>query len=226
MNRLLCGLLLITACGREVTVPASLRLEPFWPVGCLCFGPPSASGQFAVVGQTVTIELEVIDQSGNLVSGVSIHWAVARGNGLAAVETSVTDSIGRADVSWTLDTIAKLDSLVASIASGSSMLVTASGRHAAPIPATVISGDSQTIAAGTTSQPFVVRITDRYGNPIVGGAVAWSGAGEGTLSALTTSTDATGAASVTLKTVSAPGVYRVVATYPLIPATTFTVTAR
>jgi len=216
----------LTACGRETTAPTSLTLQPVEPLGCICFGPPSANGQFAVVGQSVTITLAVVDQDGNAVPRTSINWAVPRGNGFTDLASSITDSSGAAKVSWTLDTIAKLDSLVASIASGSSMLVTALGRHAAAIPATVVSGDSQVIAAGTISQPLVIRITDRFGNSISGGAVAWSVSGGGALSALTTTTDASGTTSATLSTTALAGTYRVIATYASIPAIVFTLTAR
>jgi hypothetical protein len=224
--RLLFGLLLATACGRETTAPTSLTLQPVEPAGCICIGPPSASGQFAIVGQPVTITLKVADQNGNGVSGIGISWAVSQSNGLADVATSVTDSGGIARVSWMLDTIAKLDSLVASIASGSSMLVTATGRHAAATPATAMSGDSQVITAGTTSRPFVFRITARFSNSISGGAVAWSVVGGGSMSALTTTTDSAGMTSATLSTTAAPGVYRVIATYASIPAVIFTLTAK
>ena len=213
-------------CGREATAPTSLTLEALEPVGCFCIGPPSASGQFAIVGQPVTITLRVSDQNDNGVSGTSISWSVSHSNGLLDVATTVTDSAGNAKVNWTLDTIAKLDSLVASIASGSSMLVTATGRHAAAIPATVVSGDSQVMTAGATSQPLVLRITDRFGNSISGGAVAWSVAGGGSMSALTTMTDAAGMTSATMSAAASPGVYRVIATYASIPAVIFTLTAR
>lgn len=225
----LACLTVIAGCGREVTAPTTLRLVAVPADGVFSAGgavTPYVYGTFAVAGTPVSVVLGVMDQNSRLVPGVTISWTIVHDGGFADVRSSVTDSSGTAGVSWTLDTIAKLDSMVASIPSGSSFVVTAAVRHAAPAPAMVVSGDAQTIATGTTSQPLVVRVTDRYGNPIVSQAVAWSGARGGTLSALTTMTNATGTASVTLTSGAAPGVYHVVATYGTIPATTFTLTAR
>jgi len=216
------GVTALAGCKGES--PTSLTLGPVMPISCFCDGPPSASGQIAVVGQPVAITLEVTDQHSNPASGVRISWAVVHDGGFTDVATSVTDSSGNATVNWTLDTIAKLDSLQASLSSGAAMLVTATGRHAAAVPATKISGDAQTVAAGATSQPFVVKVTDRYGNA-VSMPVAWAVTGGGTLSAITTTTDANGATQVTLTTGAVPGVYRIVATYGAIPASTFTLTA-
>jgi hypothetical protein len=225
----LSGVSVLAACGREVTAPTTLRLVTVPVDGIFSTGganSPYVYGTFAVAGTPVSVVLGVMDQNSRLVPGVTISWTILHDGGFTDVRSSVTDSSGTAGVSWTLDTIAKLDSMVASIPSGASFVVTAAVRHAAPIPAMLVSGDAQTIAIGTTSQPLVVRVTDRYGNPIVSQAVAWSGARGGMLSALTTMTDATGTASVTLTSGAAPGVYHVVATFGTIPATTFTLTAR
>src|SRR5471032_509413 len=106
MNRLLFGFLLLTACGREITAPTVLKLGP---VSLCCqftdlMGPPTANGQITTVGKPLTIALAVTDQNDKPVSGVSIHWAVAHDNGFTDVASSVTDSIGNAKVSWSLDT--------------------------------------------------------------------------------------------------------------------------
>jgi hypothetical protein len=220
------ALLLSALGGCEREAPTGLTLEPGPVVGTIFIGPPSASGQVAVVGQPVTIDLEVVDHIGRAVSGVPISWAVVHDGGSTDVASSTTDTSGTAKVMWTLDTTAKLDSLWASIASGGAMLVTATGRHAAAVPAIIVSGDSQTVTAGTASQPFVVRLTDRYGNPIAHSAVAWAVIGGGTLSAITTTTDTTGTTQVTLSTdPNAPGLHRIIATYGVVPATTFTLTS-
>ena len=76
------------------------------------------------------------------------------------------------------------------------------------------------------SQPFVVKIADRYGNPISGVAVAWLVTGGGTLSAITTVTDTGGTSQVTLSAdPNAPGAHQVIATYGIVRASTFTLTA-
>ena len=229
MHRLLFGLLLPTACGREVTAPRTLRLVAVPVYGAFSVGSgdrPYSYGTFGLAGTPVSVVLGVMDQNFHLVPGVTISWTIMHGGGFTDVRSSTTDSSGTAGVSWTLDTIAQLDSMVASIPSGTPFVVIADVRHAASIPAKVVSGNQQIITAGETSQPFVVRVTDRFGNPVSSSPVAWSGAGGGAFSALTTLTDATGTASVTLTSGVTPGVYQVVATFGTIPATTFTLTAR
>ena len=213
------------ACASDA--PTGLTLQPVLPAGFFTVGGrASASGQVAVVGQSITITLGVVDHNGRTIPGVPISWAVVHNGGSTDIASSSTDSSGTASVTWTLDTIAKLDSLRASIASGDAMLVTATGRHAAPVPALMVSGDSQTVMAGATSQPFIVRLTDRYGNPVDRSAVAWAVIGGGTLSAITTATDTTGTTQVTLSTdANAPGVHRIIATYGVVPATVFTLTS-
>ncbi len=88
------------------------------------------------------------------------------------------------------------------------------------------SGTRQTVALARMSQPFVVRLTDRFGNPVSNVAVGWIVTGGGTLSALTTATDSSGTSQVTLSTdPNAPGVHQIIATYGLARASTFTLTA-
>ena len=178
------------------------------------------------MGQPATVTLEVVDQNGRTVSGVPISWAVIHDGGAINVASSTTDTSGTASVVWTLDTIAKPDSLRASIPSGDAMLVIAMARHGTASAATKISGDSQTVSLGEASEPFIVKLTDRYGNPISGVGAGWIVNGGGTLSALTTVTDSSGMTQVTLSTdTSAPGTRQIVATYGTLPASTFTLTA-
>jgi adhesin/invasin len=160
------------------------------------------------------------------VSGIPISWAVMHGGGSTNVASSTTDSSGTASVSWTLDTIAKPDSLRASIPSGDAMLVIAKAQHGKAVLAVKISGDSQTVALGGMSQPLIVRVADRYGNPVAGVAVAWFVTGGGTLSAITTVTDTSGTTQVTLSAdPNASGAHQIIATYGFVRASTFTLNA-
>jgi hypothetical protein len=62
----------------------------------------------------------------------------------------------------------------------------------------VVSGNGQSGQAGAAlANPLVVRVTDAGGKPVVGASVNWVVAGgAGTLSATTTTTDASGTAHV------------------------------
>jgi hypothetical protein len=221
----------IGACERETPTELQLEAPTAATTGLFIASAvaPSASRQLAlggVVGQPTTVTLEVVDQNGRTVSGIPISWAVMHNGGSTDVATRTTDSSGTASVAWTLDTIAKPDTLRASIPSGDAMLVIATAAHGRAFIATKISGDSQTVALGETSEPFIVRLTDRYGNPVGGVAVGWIVNGGGTLSALTTATDTTGTSQVTLTTdANTPGTHQIVATFGVARASTFTLTA-
>ena len=217
----------LAGCGRET--PTGLKLEAPPTAEFVLIGTPAANAPISVtgvVGQAVGTALEVVDRNGHPVSRVPVSWAVVHDGGSTDSIRTSTDSSGIARVSWTLDTVAKLDSLRASLASGDTVIVTGTARHAAAAAATKISGDSQIVAVGAPSQPFVVRLTDRYGNPISRAAVAWLVNGGGTLSAVTTTTDTSGTARVTLSTdANTVGAYRIIATYGVVPASTFTLTS-
>ncbi|MGH7655706.1 MAG: Ig-like domain-containing protein [Gemmatimonadaceae bacterium] len=229
MRRLLViGVLAIGACAKEVTAPRVLRVVPIPEVGVFSASAqtlPTAYGDWGTVGHAVATKAMVVDQDDNPVPGVRVAWAVEGGAGSLDAPATVTDSTGIASVNWTLDTIARLDSLRASIASGASLVLVASGTHGAEGSATKVSGDGQKVAPGATSTPLVIRVADQYGNPIGGVFVAWAAIHGGTLSSATTTTDASGMAQVTLATGSAPATYTVVATLGALPAVTFTVTA-
>jgi hypothetical protein len=223
----------VGACARESPTELTLETSPyaeFNGIFCGCpLNPGGPTGQLVaagVVGQPITISLAVVDRNGHSVSGVPISWSVVHNGGSTDLASSTTGSTGLASVAWTLDTIAKTDSLAASIASGATMIVTATALHGSAFAATKISGDSQTVALGEASEPFIVKLTDRYGNPVNGVAVGWVVNGGGTLSALTTATDANGTTQVTLSTdASTPGVHQIVATFGVVRASTFTLTA-
>jgi len=216
----------LASCKGEA--PTALSLDPVVVGSFFCTETcaPTASGQFAAAGKAVTITLQVVDQRSRAVSGVRLSWTVQSGNGFTDATSSISDSTGVVAVTWTLDTVAKLDTLQASIAPNTTLTVTATGRPGSPAIATKISGDAQTVAAGATSQPLVVKLTDRYGNPVPNFAIAWAPAGLGALGALTTRTDSTGITRNSLTTTAGPGDYRVITTFGSVPALIFDVTAK
>jgi hypothetical protein len=227
----LVAVAVLAACDVDAPVARKvLTLDPFVPPGTFCSDPCAATvtGLGGVAGQPLTISLEVDDQNQSPVPGVSVSWYAASGNGSTDVTTSVSDSIGHASVHWTLDTLVRTDSLRASLPSGVTVVATVNARHGAVALAAKIMGDAQSVAAGATSSPFIVRVTDRYGNPVGGVAVAWAltgGNGDASLGALTTTTDPNGVAQTSLTTGAAAATYRVIATFGLAPAVTFTLTS-
>jgi adhesin/invasin len=186
----------------------------------------ATNGQTGVVGTALAQPVAVIvaDQNGAPLANATVNWAVTAGGGSVASATSVTDATGNATVVWTLGTTVGTDSLMASIAGGADAIITATATAAAASAVHVTSADTLTVTAGATTAPLVVRVVDQFGNPISGATVTWAVTGGGTLSASTSTTDATGSTQVTLTTAATPGSYTVTATAGALTPVTFTIT--
>ena len=170
------------------------------------------------------VAVHVMDQNGGIVAGATVTWTVVNGAGTTSAATSTTDATGTATVVWTLDTLARVNSMTASIQSGASTTVFATGTAGAATSATKVSGDAQTVTSDSTSAPFVIKVADRYGNAVSGVAVTWVVTGGGALSAASTTTDATGMTNVTLTLGATPGPYTMSGDAGLLTAITFTLT--
>ncbi len=186
-----------------------------------------SSGQTGVAGQALAnpISVHVTDQNNNPIAGATVSWAVVGAGGSVNAASTLTNSNGDTQVTWTLGTAVGTDSLVASIPIGASVTIVATVT-ANPTNLAKISGDNQTVAAGTASQPLVVRVENANGTGIAGSTVNWTVANGGTLSAASTVTDANGNASVTLLTSATPGTATVTATGPSGAQQTFSVTGQ
>ncbi len=166
----------------------------------------SGNSQSATVGTALAnpYVVQLKNPAGQGVSGATVTWTVVSGGGSIAA-TSVTNSSGQASATHTLGSTVGNQRVTASVtgATGSPVTFDATGT-AVPAPVAtriaLVSGNSQTdTIGGTVDQPYIVRVTDAANNPVSGVVVNWSitaGTG-GSLSAATSTTDATGRASVT-----------------------------
>ena len=166
----------------------------------------ASNGQTGVVGQPLAqpIVVHVSDQNGAALANAVVGWTVVSGGGSVSASTSLTDASGDASVTWTLGQAAGVDSLQAAIATGASVIITANATANGQASLNKISGDNQTILSGTTSAPMVVQVVDQFGNPVANATVTWAATGGGTLSATSTTTDASGNTQVTLTTSAPP----------------------
>jgi adhesin/invasin len=208
----------IAACSKDVTAPL---------VGNGITADAASNNQTTSAGHALTlpVAVHVTDQNGNPIANVTVTWTVVDGAGTTATQSSATDASGAASTTWTLDTLARVDSLQASIFAGTSVFITATGMPNAPVAEMKMSGDAQTDASGSMSAPFVIKVVDQFGNPVAGVAIAWAETGSGTLSAVSTITDANGMSSVTLQ-LGATGAYMVTATAGALAVATFSVVAQ
>src|SRR5574338_778194 len=97
-----------------------------------------------------------------------------------------------------------------------------------PAEVAVVSGDGQT---GTILEPaaesLVVRVSDRFGNPVAGAEVVWSAEGGGEVTPAQTVTGTDGRAAVQRRLGPQPGTYGTTAVATSLPedVATFTTTA-
>jgi Big-like domain-containing protein len=122
--------------------------------------------------------------------------------GTITPDTATTDSEGKAVAHWTLGTVPGDYLVVARLVGDETATQVAEFRAAANAgsPETLSPASAQA-QAGRRKQPVadapVVRVVDRYGNPVPNVSVAWRvTAGQGELGAASTATDADGKATV------------------------------
>jgi hypothetical protein len=160
----------------------------------------SGDNQTAAVGTALPEVLVVLvtDQFGNAVPSVQVEWDAQQGS--VDPRSSTTDSEGRAATSWVLGQSTGVQTATASSDGLNGSPVTFTGTAVAGSAASLVrvSGNNQTGRPGQElDEPLVVRLIDSQGNGIPNRAVSWViGAGGGTVSSVTTMTDANGEASV------------------------------
>jgi len=187
----------------------------------------ATNGQTGAAGTALAqpVGVLVVDQNGAPFANATVTWTVASGGGSVASPTSVTDATGTATVVYTLGTVAGVDSLEASIAGGENAFITAMATAGPASAMQVVSGGAQSVTAGSVTAPLIVKVADQFGNPVSNASVSWAVTGGGTLSATTSTTDATGTTQVTLTTDAAPATYSVTATTGSLTPVAFTITA-
>ena len=218
-----------------VTFLATAQIGPAARIEAL-----AGDAQVDTVGQTLRTPLiaRVVDQVGNPVAGVSVTWAVISGGGTLGQTTGVTNLSGIAFADYALGPFPGTNVVRASMATPpGSVDFTATAIADAPSSITIHSGDLQVDTAAATLAPFVVTVTDRFGNLLRGILVRWSEVqGGGVLNPAVSGTSSAGRAQTTYRLPTAVGTVNVVAEVvglPLstvfqatvLPATAFALTA-
>ena len=132
----------------------------------------AGDAQIAETGTEVptTPSVRIIDQNGNGVAGVTVNFTPAAGSGTVTTPSATTGADGVASVGWTLATTSGAQSLsVAAPGVKTPLTFTATALAGAPAGIMKISGDDQTAVAGSQlGAPLVVKVVDRFGNPVSG----------------------------------------------------------
>ncbi|HEV8411757.1 MAG TPA: hypothetical protein VGQ30_14715, partial [Gemmatimonadaceae bacterium] len=165
----------------------------------------SGNNQVGTVGSVLALPLvvKVTDAFGNKIAGTKITWAAAALSGSVAPSIDSTGNDGTASTTWTLGNTATAQTVTATITGLPPIVFTANAAadtlHVTMIKVgrTVTAVDSAGVSAAVPS--LSVKVTDKFGNPVAGDVVTWNGSitGGGTVSAATSTTDATGTATTT-----------------------------
>jgi adhesin/invasin len=164
----------------------------------------AGDNQAGTVGTTLPDSLEVALRlaDGRAVKGVRVTWSASHGGTVAAGATSTSDA-GRVRARWTLGLTNGEQRAVArwhnaQNAPVDSVTFTAAAQAGSSSSITISGGNGQTGDVGAQlAESLAVTVRDALGNPVSGTVVNWNvSGGGGTVSALSTVTNASGIARV------------------------------
>jgi Big-like domain-containing protein len=185
--------------------------------------------QSAAVGTPLPNPLIVLvtDQFGNPVANVPVEWNTE--NGSVDPSSTVTGPDGRAQTSWLLGSSTGTHSVTASSTDLEGSPVTFTGTAVPGSAASLVrvSGNNQSGGTGQElDEALVVRLVDSDGNGIQNRPVSWVvGAGAGSVSSATTTTDGAGETQVRWTLGANPGTNTVNAVVSGVGVVGFTATA-
>ncbi|MEO8140025.1 MAG: Ig-like domain-containing protein, partial [Gemmatimonadota bacterium] len=155
--------------------------------------------QSGSVGNTLTDSLAVLvtDQFANPVAGQTVNWTVPAGQGSVSAATAVTGADGRAAVTRRLGLTTGTQTALATIGgvAGSPVTFTSTATAGGAVRAVKLFGDNQTAPASfQLTDSIVVQVQDVNGNGVPGRNVNWVVTDGGSVTPLTSVTDAQGMA--------------------------------
>lgn len=142
---------------------------------------PSGDNQVDTVGQLLPKVIRVkVTQDGEVVSGITVNFS----GGNLGTPSVVTNSLGIATTTWTLNEVAGPQAVTATVAGavGSPLTFNATAVPDAPAKLIRIGPDSLAADTGQIFPGFAVKVGDQYENGLVGRWVQWSKTGPITLS--------------------------------------------
>jgi len=188
----------ITATGGAAAGSASVQVAQV-PV---TLQKTSGDLQSATIGGTLASQIlvRVVDRLGAPVPGQVVTFTVTQGSGTLSVTTVTTGADGYAGTSWTLGTNPAVPQTVSVSVAGiaSPQFFNATAVTVAAGSVTLNGGDDQAAMAGTVlpTRPSVL-VKDASGNPAAGRVVTFTATvGGGTVTGATTTTNASGIATV------------------------------
>ncbi len=189
----------------------------------------SGDNQSSNIGTNLpdSLAVKVTDRYGNGISGIAVQWSITETpygavGQILSTQTVVSDSEGKAETMLTMGNMNGNYKIQASSTSLPYSAITfntfANSGKAQNI--SILSGGCQSGFMNTVlAEPFAVKLTDEFGNPVGGITVSWSiiesptGSVWQELSKTSTSTNSDGEAYSTLTLGHKAGLYKVEATY-------------
>ncbi len=160
----------------------------------------SATTLSAVVGALVAPvpSIRVLDANGNPVAGVNVTFAASNGSTVVGGSKTTNLSGVASPDGWQMGATTGTFTLTATVGSLTPVVFTSTARNAAAAALTIVAGNNQTATVGRTlAIDPAVRITDAFGNPIVGQEVVFEViSGGGSAVVRRPLTDANGTATV------------------------------
>lgn len=170
----------------------------------------SGDDQSGPVGSTLPepLVVEVADAFGNPIAGVQVAWSAEGGGSVSDAQTMTGDD-GRASVVRTLGSTAGAQRTLASVdgLAGSPVAFVHTATAGTASGVSIVAGNGQSGPVSTElPQDLVVQVRDAQGNAVPGVAVTWViGAGGGSVTPATSTTDADGRSSAAWTLGDAPG---------------------
>ena len=154
----------------------------------------ATNAQTGVVGTALAQPVGVIvaDQNGAPLANATVNWTIDGGRRERRVGDERHGRNRQRDGRVDARHHRRNGLAQASIAGGANTFIAATATAAAASAVHVTSADTLTVTAGTTTAPLVVKVVDQFANPVASATVTWAVTGGGTLSATTSTTDATG----------------------------------
>ena len=195
--------------SKGVTFSAEATLSSPTPTSLSIISGDNQEG-FTGEALATPFTVQVRDQHGDPMAGVTVTFTVLTGGGTLSATTVTTDANGQAESTLTLGTDPGTVTVEASVEGISQTeVLNAEATLPPPIPTSlsIISGDNQEGLTGELlANPFIVQVRDQYGDPIAGIMVTFTlTAGDSSLSATVVTTNTNGEAKSTLILGTEPG---------------------
>ena len=229
LGALASALLLVLAdCSSDLTLPSDSGTG-------LDLSRVNGDGQRGTVGaplpEPLVVRVVASDNAG--VGGRRVAFAAVGAGAALQLEpdTALTNSQGEASTTWVLGTqVGEYRVEAHLVATGAAPEPVSFSAEAVAGPPDSLAGASPLNRAGRrgleVSEPLVVRVADRYGNPVEGARVTWAiTTGEGRLSAAETPTGSDGTAAVTWELGERIGVQKATASIAGVTGSPVTFTA-